>query len=94
MNWFSMTSMSPYKGEVKTMRLHQHPLKRMHGPMGYVKDADGNEWDLGGLANGCVLARPVVPGLDPWYSTASNANPSGTRRWIPYNVEIVEEENV
>jgi len=94
MYWSSSGWLAPYDGEVETIRLRVHPLKAERGPFGYTKCADGKDWDFNGYIDGCVLARRIVLGYDPWYSNVTNTVPCGTREWRPYKVEIVGDEDV
>jgi hypothetical protein len=92
MYYFSYFCMYPEEPKGK-VRLSKHPLKTDQGPFGYIKDLDGNDWDANGYMGGCILLRPVVLGYDPWYGSCSNFIPHGERKWLPYEIEVVEKEN-
>jgi len=99
----NMTWDTPYKGEVKTLKLRRDPFRN---GLGHYTDVDGRVWDVYALRGTSsigpyVNARPVSqhPG---YYSTGSTSTwPTGTasggnghgemmHTWIPYRVELVE----
>ena len=83
MSFFSMTSMEPYKGEVKTLRLKNYPK---HG-MGNFEDENGVRWCVEGLCgNGHVWA---IESSHKYYSTSAFDNQSRSCTWIPYKVESI-----
>jgi len=89
---FFFSSLTPYRGEIKTLRFDYNPLKS--GRLGIHKDLDGNEWDVTGLqtvdGNPHIIARPLWQAKEAGaYSTATNDYNRGGR-WIPYRVEIVQ----
>jgi len=91
---FKMSWTTPYEGEIETVRLTCNPMKIVH-PFGPLTDADGNTWDMGGMQgskDGILLLLRPCSNNDPWHSTAGGVFPSGSRQWIPYKVEVVEEE--
>lgn len=101
---FHMSWTSPYRGEVKTLKLTRDPF--LHG-LGHYTDTDGNVWDVyaiygkgyAGHSRPYINARPVSqhPG---YYSTASsqgfsldtgsggNGSNELIHTWIPYYVEV------
>jgi len=90
---FFFSSLSPYRGEIKTLRFDYNPIRS--GRLGTHTDLDGNKWDVNGLqtvkGEYYIIARPAskymgtnsIENIDQTYSW----NPM--RTWIPYKVEIV-----
>lgn len=80
------TSTTPYKGQVKTLRLKLDP--RRHGT-GRYQDVDGKWWDVRGYANDYVNACPCDE-VHPFYSDTSGAQYGFvSQSWPPYRIEVV-----
>jgi hypothetical protein len=90
---FSLSYMSEYKGEIKTLKLKQNPF---YFGLGYYEDVDGVRWDIVGVFGAgaignekpFVQARPVNDRM-PYYSTATGSHSNGFHQWIPFYFEIV-----
>jgi len=91
---FHMSYTTPFKGEVKTLKLTKHPF--LHG-LGHYRDTDGNLWDVHALVGSTnsstgqayINARPV--GNHPnYYGSHNGASNEGHHAWNPYYFEVVE----
>ena len=90
---FHLSYTTPYKGEIKTLRLTRDPWR--HG-LGHYKDVDGTVWDIHSLMGktytghdrNYVHARTVA-GRDNYYGTATNCSSNGFHTWLPFYVEVV-----
>lgn len=86
MYYFNLTSITPYNGEIKTIKFKDDGIPIWRYCLGSIKeDIDGTKWELNGYVNGHVLARR-------YYAEAHTVTNSYSRsgRWIPYKVEMVE----
>jgi len=84
---FYMTSLSPYEGEIKTLRFKFDPIATGR-IFGALEDAEGRRWDARGCAGGCLLLRPYVD--DYFTSTRTGWSGIHTDKWIPYRYEVVK----
>jgi len=92
---FNLSWTSPYKGEIKTLKLTRKPMS-----LGYYKDVDGNTWDVSMIigSNYAASGKPYICArqvdmYNPYYSTGSDSNQNGFHKWIPYYYEIIENKN-
>ncbi|MDB4278106.1 hypothetical protein N9917_00600 [Deltaproteobacteria bacterium] len=101
---FSASWDTPYKGEIKTLRFHKNPIR--HG-LGHYTDVDGVQWDVYAIKHdgkqNYINARRIDQhqgysdyntGPSTWPTgTASGGNGHGEmiHTWIPYYVEVVDE---
>ena len=94
---FFMRWTTPYKGEVKTLKLTRDPMR--HG-LGHYTDTDGNVWDVyaiygkgyTGHDRNYITARQVGHHPD-YYGTHQGASSDGFHTWKPYYYEVVHTEN-
>lgn len=90
----NLSWMSEYKGEMKTLKLTEDPMR--YG-LGNYKDIDDVLWHVN-----CVIgrqdhkpyicARPVDDSA--YYSTAVDSNQNGFHSWKPYYFEVIKEKNM
>lgn len=91
---FRLTYTTPYKGEIKTLRLTRDPMR--HG-LGHYTDTDGNVWDVHAIrGNGpdrqaTINARRVSCHPD-YYGTHQGASSDGFHEWIPYHYTVENRE--
>jgi len=92
----SVHSTSEYKGEIKTLKLTQDPLRYGHGT---YTDTDGKRWDVH-----CVVGASYSSSGKPYvnarlesehphyYSTGTDYNPNGSHKWIHYYFEVINQK--
>ncbi len=85
LNLFSIT---PYDGEVLTLKLKNDPTR---GSLGYYEDEKNMLWDVAGIIHKGnikqVMARPV----DNSSIYRTDGSPMyGSYTWLPYNVEVIK----
>jgi hypothetical protein len=92
MNYFHLSAMTPYKGEVKTLKFKRKPMS-----LGPHEDVNGVTWDISVImGNGketIVCARPMSD-FPSYYGTGTYDSQNGFHEWPPYKVEVVEAESV
>jgi len=91
---YNFSWMTPYKGEVKTLRFFRDPRR---SGLGHYEDTNGVRWHIYAIIGEHVNARPINqhPG---YYGTSSLSSTAGTtgfnnpvNTWIPYRVEVVKK---
>ena len=92
---FHMSSLRPYRGEIKKIQLSYDPIKMVNALCNHT-DIHGNAWNASGLftRDGVtyLIATPLS-GLHPyWGSTAPYEGGFASQTWIPYEVEVVTSE--
>lgn len=88
---FRLSMTTPYKGEIKTLKLLRNPF---YYGLGHYKDTEDRTWDVNMVVGGqggksYVCARQVCG--QSYYGTGTYDTTNGFHEWIPYYVEVVGE---